>query len=76
MIDALNRKYDVLGDKEENAITISKSLKMRNVTRPKNYLFFPFIKLCYFCHKSFNCLIKKIIATLSQKKLTFALAAL
>ena len=28
MIDALNRKYDVLGGKEENAKSISKSLKM------------------------------------------------
>ena len=60
MIDALNRKYDVLGGKEENAITVSKSLKMTNVTRPKNSLFFPFIKLCYFCHESFKCLIKSL----------------
>ena len=41
MIDALNRKYDVLGGKEENAKSISKSLKMTNVIRPKNISFSP-----------------------------------
>ena len=69
MIDAFNRKDDVLGGKEELTITISKSLKMTNVRRPK-FSLFPFYQIMPFLSR-IHQMSNKITAPLSQKNFTY-----
>ena len=75
MIDALNRKYDVLGDKEENAITISKSLKMRNVTRPKKLSLFPFYQIMLFLSQIVQLSNKKNHCNFVAKKINLCFSS-
>ena len=69
MIDALNRKYDVLGGKEENAITVSKSDKC---DPSKKFSLFPFYQIMLFLSRILQ-MSNKITAPLSQKKLIYML---